>query len=378
MFYEINLTSIYVSNFIAVILLIVLFICNFWRFQYKTYENKIIISMMLIALISSFVIVITYVLEGKEGSLIRFVGHVTNSYIFISNMVIAFFWMLLIETHLKSEPKLKKKLILSIPMLIGLIIIVINLFVPCIYELDELNYYHRKELYWAMFGIDVFYILYALILYIILKIKGGVLKFFPIYLYIGPILTGMVLETIFPGIAISWPCLAISIAGVLASLQNETIYSDQLTGLYNRNYLNFLQKNMLSKESSHFTGIMLDMNDFKMINDEFGHAVGDEALRQMAKLLKEAIGDMGIVLRYAGDEFIVLINSHKQVIIDACIKEIKKCIDNFNESNVAKYKLSASMGYSIYKSKEQSIDDFMNVIDQKMYEDKKKYHNIND
>ena len=118
------------------------------------------------------------------------------------------------------------------------------------------------------------------------------------------------------------------------------------------------------------------MNDFKHINDKYGHAKGDIALQQMATLLKEAIGDMGIVLRYAGDEFIIIINSHKQIIIDACIEEINKCIDRFNESNISEYKLSASMGYSIFKPKEQSVDDFMNVIDQKMYEEKKRYHNI--
>ncbi len=376
MFYEINLQSIYASNFIAVVLLVVLFLCNFWRFQYKTYENKMVIFIMLMALLASVISVCTYVIEGHGGALLTFVAHLTFSFIYIANMIVAYMWMLLIESHLKSEPKLHKKIILSIPMIIGIIVIAINIFVPCIYKLDELNNYSRKPLYALLFAIDVCYMLYGVIIYIIVKIRGGVLKFFPIYLYIGPILAGMIIETLIPGIAISWPCVAVSIAGVLASLQNETIYRDQLTGLYNRNYLNYLQKNMFSKESCHITGIMLDMNDFKQINDNFGHAKGDIALQQMAKLLKDAIGDMGIVLRYAGDEFIVLINSHKQVIVDACIYEINKELDRFNTSKIADYKLSASMGYSLYKPKEQTVDDFMNIIDQKMYEEKKKYHNI--
>ena len=376
MFYEINLQSIYAANFISVVLLVVLFICNFWRFQYKTYENKMIILIMMMSLIASIVIVVTFVIEGHGGALLSFLANITNSFIFIANMVVAFMWMLLIESHLKSEPKTRKKVLLSIPMLIGIIVIFVNIFVPCVYELDELNNYSRKPLYWLLFGIDVFYMLYAIILYIFVKIRGGVLKFFPIYLYIGPILAGIIIETLIQGIAISWPCVAISIAGVLASLQNETIYRDPLTGLYNRNYLNYLQKNTLKKYSSHFTGIMLDMNDFKEINDNYGHAVGDIALQQMARILKDAVGDMGLVLRYAGDEFIILINSHKQVIIDACIYEINKYLDRFNNSGIAEYKLGASMGYSIFKPKEQSVDDFMNIIDQKMYEDKKRYHNI--
>ena len=377
MFYELNLQCIYATSFIAVVLLIVLFICNFWRFQYKTYENKMIMLIVIMTFISCSVVVVTYVVEGHGGALINFIAHMTTSFICIANMVIAYMWMLLIESHLKSEPKLKKKIILAIPMIIGIIIIAVNIFVPCVYKLDELNYYSRKPFYWVLFAIDLLYILYAIAIYIILKVRGGILKFFPIYLYIGPVLAGIIIETLVPGIAVSWPCLAISIAGVLASLQNEMLYRDQLTGLYNRNYLNFLQKNLLSKDSSHFTGVMLDMNDFKMINDEFGHAVGDRALQQMAEILKESIGDMGIVLRYAGDEFIVLINSHKQIIIDACINEIKDNLKKFNESNNEKYTLGASMGYSLYKPKEHSVDDFINYIDQRMYEDKKKYHNIN-
>ena len=261
-------------------------------------------------------------------------------------------------------------------MLIGLVTIIVNLFVPCIYELSDTNVYSRKPLYGMLFGIDVFYMLYAIIIYIVNKFKGGLLKFFPIYLYMGPILAGLIVETLVPGIAISWPCQAIAIAGVLASLQNETIYRDPLTGLYNRSFLNYLQKNILQKDNSHITGVMLDMNDFKMINDNYGHAIGDIALQQMARLLKEAVGDMGNVIRYAGDEFIVLINSHKKIIIDACLEEINNCIKKFNDSNVTEYKLSASMGYSLYNPKVQSVDDFMNNIDQKMYEEKKRYHNI--
>ena len=373
---EINIQSIYATNLIAVVLLLVLFNCNFWRFKYKTYENKVLISLIILGFLASVDVVVSYLIDGKPGMSYRFFGHVTNSFIFIANMVGAFLWMLLIETHLRCEPSTRKKALLAIPMVVGLITIVVNLFVPCIYILDDNNSYGRKPLYMMMFGIDIFYMVYALVYFVINKIKGGLLKFFPIYLYIGPILLALIMETLIPGLTLSWPCYAISIAGVLASLQNEVIYRDQLTGLYNRSYLNFLQKNVFKKESLHITGVMLDLDDFKHINDKYGHAVGDIALQQMAKILKEAVGDMGNVIRYAGDEFIVLINSHKQVVIDACLEEIQRCIDNFNESKIADYKLSASMGYSIYNSKKQTVDDFMNNIDQKMYENKKRYHNI--
>ena len=373
-----DLTSIYATNAIAVLLLLILFVCNFWRFQYKTYENKVLISMILLGFIASFDVVVSYLVDGKIGMTYKFLNHLSSSFIFTANMIGAFLWMLLIETHLRCEPSTRKKVLLAIPMVVGLITILVNLFAPCIYSLDENNVYHRENLYALMLAIDIFYIVYALIIFIINRVKGGLLKFFPIYLYIGPILIAIILETVIPGITLSWPCYAISIAGVLASLQNEVIYKDQLTGLYNRSYLNFLQKNVFKKENLHITGVMLDLDDFKHINDKYGHAKGDIALQQMAKILQEAVGDMGNVIRYAGDEFIVLINSHKQIIIDACLSEINNCINRFNESGIAEYKLSASMGYSIYNPKTQSVDDFMNNMDQDMYKNKNIYHNVNE
>ena len=346
MLFEIDLLNVYTTNFIAVLLLVVLFICNFWRFQYKNYENKILILMIIIGIISSCITVASYYVDTKPGDLYKFLNHVTSTYIFCANMACAFLWMLLIETHVKCEPSLRKKLLLSIPMIIGIIFMFVNLFAPCVYYIDENNVYSRRFLYHGIFVIDVFYIVYAIVICILSKVRGGILKFFPIYLYIGPILLGLILETIIPGIAISWPCQAIAIAGVLASMQNEIIYRDQLTGLYNRSYLNYLQKNMLAKGNCHITGVMIDMDNFKHINDTFGHAKGDIALQQMAKILKEAVGDMGNVIRYAGDEFIVIINTQNDELLKRLVDNIYTIFDNFNKLGKEKYQLSIALGYS--------------------------------
>lgn len=90
---------------------------------------------------------------------------------------------------------------------------------------------------------------------------------------------------------------------------SQLIFEDELTGLYNRRFLhqylesridwNSLQENPLSL-------MMMDVDDFKTINDRFGHETGDRALIWIAELIKEVAGDKGLAIRYAGDEFIVL------------------------------------------------------------------------
>ena len=111
----------------------------------------------MIGIASCCIVMVSFYVDGKEGALYKFLNHVTSTYIFCANMVSAFLWMLLIESHIKCEPSTRKKVLLAIPMIIGLIIIFVNIFAPCIYYLDENNTYSRRPLYWALFAIDAFY-----------------------------------------------------------------------------------------------------------------------------------------------------------------------------------------------------------------------------
>ena len=119
---------------------------------------------------------------------------------------------------------------------------------------------------------------------------------------------------------------------------------------------------------------MLDLNDFKRINDEFGHFVGDEALVATTQILQKAVGSLGIVIRYAGDEFIVLINTQDDTVIQKCIEKIQNSFELFNSRNDKPYKLSASIGSHKLNLKEESVDTFINTIDARMYESKKAFY----
>ena len=88
--------------------------------------------------------------------------------------------------------------------------------------------------------LDYLLVVYSLVIYFKSKANGGFLKFFPIWVYVVPILIGGVVQTIFYGISVIPTSIAVSIAGVLAGLQNDMIYRDQLTGLFNRSYLHHL------------------------------------------------------------------------------------------------------------------------------------------
>ncbi len=103
---------------------------------------------------------------------------------------------------------------------------------------------------------------------------------------------------------------------LINSLQNvgtdpsRLIFEDELTGLYNRRFLlKYLEHKVPwdGGDDYHLSLLMLDLDHFKQINDTHGHLTGDQALIHVAKLLQGVVGENGIVTRYAGDEFIILL-----------------------------------------------------------------------
>ena len=115
---------------------------------------------------------------------------------------------------------------------------------------------------------------------------------------------------------------------------------------------------------------MLDLDAFKIINDTFGHSVGDQALKDVGKLLKD-VSAGGFAARYAGDEFIIIKKTTGEEELERMMDEIRSRTQEFNGLNQRVYQITFSMGADIYKPKEDSVDDFLKRIDDRMYEEKR-------
>ena len=263
----------------------------------------------------------------------------------------------------------------NIVMTIGVICLIVNIFTPFVFDVK--NYSFAR----GGFGYYMFYILALILLidtfgfYIYVRIKGGLLKFFPVWFFLLPMIASAIVQYFLPDISTIWIGAALTVDFLFMALQNDTLFRDRLTKLYNRMFLDLL-KNVMEKASKNrnFTAMMLDLNGFKLINDNFGHAVGDEALIVTGDLLREAVGAYGAVIRFAGDEFIIILNTQSDHLIDKVVNNINNVFDNFNKAKKAVYELSISLGYSKVDIKNSSIDDIMKDIDEKMYLDKQEKH----
>ncbi|MBZ4650294.1 diguanylate cyclase [Thermosipho sp. (in: thermotogales)] len=150
---------------------------------------------------------------------------------------------------------------------------------------------------------------------------------------------------------------------------NASIF-DGLTELYNKKNLIIKIEEFVKKYSTDSTIAIIDIDNFKSVNDKYGHVVGDKVLKKLAEIIKNSIDKNAIAGRYGGEEFIILFNSP-----DVAFTTIEKIFDTIHKTDWGdilndKRKITISCGVSSYKMN-QTITDFIDSADKLLYKAKK-------
>ena len=368
--------SVLTANIISILLIGTLYLANRQKAEYDR-DMRLLQQIMVTIGIANISDCCVYYLAGSSNIVIKVLVFLSGSGLFLGNVMIGYLWAKFIMVHMNIPFSDIRRNIYRTIGLVAIVLLVINIFYPLVFSVSD-GRYQRGFAYIIFLVFAAFYILDSLFLYVKRVKKNGSLKLFPVHIFLIPVILGVVIQAFFVEIAITWTSIAISVAGIMTALKNEIIFTDCLTGLYNRVYLEFLHKRACNKKDCWVSGIMIDLNGFKQINDNYGHAEGDLALCIVADLLRKSFSEYGVVTRYAGDEFVIMLNTTDDQLIQKIIKSAKKNFVTENEKNDKPYQLSASMGYAITNLSNETIDDFMNRIDEQMYQDKMKYYEHND
>lgn len=142
---------------------------------------------------------------------------------------------------------------------------------------------------------------------------------------------------------------------------NEKLYTDALTGAYNRRFFEDEIKNMDDE-----AGVaVIDLDDFKIHNDTYGHSAGDAALTTTAYIIKKYIRKTDILIRYGGDEFLLILPAIKEHIFQDKLKLIQEKIHDAVMPDYEKMQLSVSIGGAMFR--EGKIEDAVASADRQMY-----------
>ena len=158
----------------------------------------------------------------------------------------------------------------------------------------------------------------------------------------------------------------------------ELAILDDLTGIANRRGFSILAQNSLNLCTRHEIPVSLvffDINKFKQINDRFGHAEGDRALKEFAGQMKRTFRDSDVIARLGGDEFVALLTNTNNLQAEELILRLQLAVESRNLSSNRRYKLSFSSGVvTVNGSQCPSIDTLLDQADTLMY--RKKRHMV--
>jgi diguanylate cyclase (GGDEF)-like protein len=162
-------------------------------------------------------------------------------------------------------------------------------------------------------------------------------------------------------------------------LQEHLANIDALTGAYNRRFLsNFTESylKIVKREKSIFSLMIVDIDDFKFVNDTYGHNVGDEILILLVDQMKDLLRENDIIVRFGGDEFIVLLPDTNQ---ENTINVANKLLEKINEIRCP-FKdefigVTVSIGTAEYNKNDENIESIIRRADESLYTSKHKGKN---
>lgn len=300
-----------------------------------------------------------------------------------------FFWFRFIDDRLHPSYTSWKwyNTIVKIPIMFITVLDVISIFTGWLFYLDENKHYQSGEWFNLQTTVNYVYLLVPTINSVIKAIKANSRSqrqeclTYALYM-VAPLIAGLC-EDLIPTI----PILALNIYLVInllfITIQNLQIYNDALTGLNNRRRLDQFIEDQLRSASKEKNIIlfMLDINNFKTINDTYGHIEGDKTLKGFASILMSfALKHGAFTARYGGDEFCLIMEKtgRKPEELLGEIQEALHAIQWRKTANENMYQLTASIGYAVCEKPTTNVRAFIEEADSMLYANKQRWHEQND
>lgn len=174
------------------------------------------------------------------------------------------------------------------------------------------------------------------------------------------------------GIAVILLLVVLTISILLVDEQRKKFrrlsLTDSMTGLLNRNGFNLqLEEYLEGNKQKNCVGILLDVDNFKFINDVYGHTIGDQVLLQLSQSLVQTFPDNSIIARNGGDEFCIILKDCSAEEAAPMIDAFSKVSRSFSAKGV-EHNYSISLGYAEYPANAEKVSDILRYADIALYE----------
>ena len=354
----------------------ILYVNSLVRLPYLR-ENSLLRTVILSTMGALVAGMLSWVLDGRLPVEALYAVNVLH-FLFMGG--IAFSWFLYVRYLVHEESLLCKPLALAVacaPYAAFAVAVLCAPWTHGVFYVDEGLAYRRGPLSFVPFAAGALYVLAAtaLALFYRSKEEGPARRRRLLYLAafaVGP-LVGGALQAALPGMDTVLPGIALSVVLAYVSVQRDELALDGLTGLNNRGSLDdhLAARCRATRSIRPWCLIVLDVNDFKSVNDRYGHAAGDDALRQLAAALKRAFAKTSAFLaRMGGDEFAVVLDARGEEGVRRALDDVRAALETTGQTRRAPYALSVSAGWAWHGADLERPEQLLGAADKAMYADK--------
>lgn len=328
--------------------------------------RRLILSIAVVGIVEAF----AWMVAMTGNATLRPLHYLGNVLFFSFNLLPASLGLVYLDyiTSVSKEKSKKKLLLYLAPVYLNTGFVILNVFFDgFLFRIDSANEYHRGI---AAYIGNGFTFLFALVIVIGFfrnkqMITGRTTQVI-FTLTLLPV-TGVVLQMLFYGLSWGIPAYTLAVFITFLLMERNELQKDPLTLLNSRMQMESRLQFKL-KSSEPFTAIMIDINNFKGINDMYGHTVGDEVLKDVSKVLLSNANYEDFVCRFGGDEFFVILESTKDIGA-SFIKRIDQTLSHYSSNKPYIIALSYGLVY-VNNTDKYEAEDLIQLTDQFMYKDK--------
>ena len=299
------------------------------------------------------------ILVGNEDSGLRYINIICNVFGFALTPVLPIIFIAIFDVNILRSRKL-----IVLPSLFNLFITALSPWFGFVFYVDVNNHYQRGNLFFLF--VAAYIVNMILLLRITLMTRKGshdpiqaesiALSFF--------VVAGTSVQLFFPSVYSAWHSVSFTLLLYYLVLSEYDGSFDALTRLYNRAAFEKAAKKLDSKRL--YSVVVLDVDNFKEINDSYGHDYGDSVLKSIASVIRESFNESCRSFRVGGDEFYIISRSADPIKLDEQIKNMIYRLEKERETN--KRLPTVSYGYSIFKGEEKiGFQEVLKEADTQMY-----------
>lgn len=364
------------NNLYAFLLLGILLFVVIKKKDIYDYSRKLFYTMIIFNMVVLLVEILAWAFDGIVSPAAIFANYLFNILLILFEPIMAALWLSYVDYKIYgSMPRLKKRIYYLHASIFAGLLLLINIASPIAFTIDDDNIYHRGPLLWLSLVFVLGMVLYTIVLSIKNRkhISDDMIAFIAVFALL-PVAISFTQLFVY-GLILTWAVVALGVVFAYYLLEISGNSIDYLTKLQSRRKIEEITRGLIEKKQG-FIAIMIDLEYFKNINDEYGHKTGDEVLIHFSKVLIMAFEKYNYISRVGGDEFMIVLKNEDVDRVPLYKERIKSELQQYKDLDVL-HEIGFSFGYKYFSPRDGLTTDIVfDEVDILMYQNKSKNKNL--